>query len=411
MADSDEPKDTSAVEAVQETVNAGAEAPPPAAAAANPILPEEPVPVVTTEPVGDTKDMKASAAVAVAAAAVDEPGAIWEPADPDVLSGRGASVNAHQGNKKFRALCFSRKHLFEGGNHAAKRRVAKDIVSYTMTEFGTRFLKRKQDKGPWYEMNAEQALLKACQVMRDYKRPDRLAQRELLAANGKKHNRATSTPMEEVASIPVPDAPLEENPYGVHDHDILSGRGAFVNGHVGNGRLRELALARKTPFDSGTYTEKRTLATEVVTIIRSLDPPGRFLKKLNPAMVKPPDSLDESGRALFAEGWEELSDEKAIHKACQVMRDIDRADRKDRIERGKIRKLKKEGKGPEGSLLVQESPGSMEMLANITAGAAAQVIEATQVQVVEDAVEEAMDKALEAAAGNLQEEAAKSMEV
>jgi hypothetical protein len=36
-------------------------------------------------------------------------GATWEPAESDVLSGRGASVNAHQGNKKFRALCFARK--------------------------------------------------------------------------------------------------------------------------------------------------------------------------------------------------------------------------------------------------------------------------------------------------------------
>lgn len=34
-----------------------------------------------------------------------EDGAVAEPEEFDVISGRGASVNAHSGNKKFRALC------------------------------------------------------------------------------------------------------------------------------------------------------------------------------------------------------------------------------------------------------------------------------------------------------------------
>jgi hypothetical protein len=334
-----------------------------------------------------------------------------------IFQGRGASVNAHPGNKKFRALCFSRKHLFEAGNHAAKRRIASEIVQAAVTAFGARFLKRKEDKGPWYEMNEEQALLKACQVMRDHKRPDRLAQREMMAAHGKKRNRATSTPMDDVPVVPVPDEPIVENPFGVHDHDILCGRGAFVNGHIGNARLRDLAHARKKPFDSGNYTEKRTLAMEVVTIVRSLDPPGRFLKRVDPTKTsvipatavksaEDKNQSDEPERKLL-DGWEELSDEKAIHKACQVMRDIDRADRKDREERRKMRKLKKEGKlpetpqGTEGDAKVEDqamtqgaASDPMEILAETTVVAS---------QVVEEAVaaaEEAMDKALEAAAEN-----------
>jgi hypothetical protein len=345
---------------------------------------------------------------------VIEPGAIWEPADPDVLSGRGASVNAHPGNKKFRAFCFSRKHLFEAGNHAAKRRIASEIVQAAVTDFGARFLKRKQDKGPWYEMNEEQALLKACQVMRDHKRPDRLAQREMLAAHGKKRNRATSTPMDDVPVVPVPEEPIVENPFGVHDHDILSGRGAFVNGHIGNARLRELAQARKKQFDAGNYTEKRTLAMEVVTIIRSLEPPGRFLRRVDPSTktaatctTKSAENQSDEPNSTLEAGWEELSDEKAIHKACQVMRDIDRSDRKDREERRKFRKLKKEGKvpetpeGTEGDAKAEEQVpqetdldvGSMEMLADTTVGASQQVVEEAVA-----AAEEAMDKALEAAA-------------
>jgi hypothetical protein len=149
--------------------------------------------------------------------------------------------------------------------------------------------------------------------------------------------------------------PIIENPFGVHDHDVLSGRGAFVNGHVGNSRLRTLALERKIQFDSGNYTEKRSLATEIVQIVRALKPPGRFLKKVSAkvaakaaaaAAEKDSTEKDESN-GLLEDGWEELSDEKAIHKACQVMRDIDRPDRKDR----ELRRAKKKQK------LVPGEPG------------------------------------------------------
>jgi hypothetical protein len=140
--------------------------------------------------------------------------------------------------------------------------------------------------------------------------------------------------------------PIIENPFGVHDHDILSGRGAFVNGHIGNSRLRTLALDRKIQFDSGNYTEKRALATEVVQIIRTLDPPGRFLKRVAASAKKPAKEGNDwilPPRGLDGT-WEELNDEKAIHKACQVMRDIDRPDRKDR----ELRRAKKKQKVLDG---------------------------------------------------------------
>lgn len=128
---------------------------------------------------------------------------IWEPAEFDVLSGRGASVNAHGGNKKFRAYCFARKPEFQAGNHAAKRRIATEIVAATTAANG-RFLKRKEDKGPWFEMTNDQAILKACQVMRDYKRPDRVAIREMMAQNGsgrKRQRTIESTPMIDLVRI------------------------------------------------------------------------------------------------------------------------------------------------------------------------------------------------------------------
>lgn len=109
-----------------------------------------------------------------------------------------------------------------------------------------------------------------------------------------------------------------------------------MNGHTGNQFLRQLAVARKPQFDAGTYTDKRAVSSEIVTIIKNLDPPGRFLCKAKPTRAKdgqitylPPESE-----------WVELDLERAIHKACQVMRDIDRQDRKERDERRIARKLR-----------------------------------------------------------------------
>ncbi|VEU43889.1 unnamed protein product [Pseudo-nitzschia multistriata] len=165
-------------------------------------------------------------------------------------------------------------------------------------------------------MTTEQAILKAQQVMRDYKRPDRLELKllqqqaasqhysqgmasPLLEAGGLPHppasllphplkpprtRAAPSTPLEGVVDFlsepnPETDDLFSVNPFGVHAHDVLSGRGAYVNGHVGNARLRALAMERKPQFDAGNYTEKRVLAAEIVAAIKALDPPGRFLKK------------------------------------------------------------------------------------------------------------------------------------
>lgn len=275
----------------------------------------------------------------------EETAGIWEPAEYDVLSGRGAAVNSHTGNKRFRALCFARKMQFEEANQAAKRRIATEVVTTLVTQYGSRFLKRQASesnfKGPWLLMDHEFAVLKACQVMRDRHRPDRIIQRQLLGKTKKpsRQPRATATPLDEEEPLPTSGS-LNENPYGVNDHDVLSGRGALVNAHVGNLSLRMLAADRKEAFDKGNYTEKRTLATEIVTIIKGRG--GRFLKR---------------GR----EGaWEELSDDNAIQKACQVMRDFKRPDRRERDERSQMRKARQlETRRHQTEQLVAAAAGGM----------------------------------------------------
>lgn len=103
------------------------------------------------------------------------------------------------GNRRFRDLCFKRKPEFDAASHAAKRRIANEIVVATK-ETGGRFLKRKVDKGPWFEMDDEKALLKACQVMRDYQRPDRIALRQA-SGNGRKRQRLGELSTEPAAPV------------------------------------------------------------------------------------------------------------------------------------------------------------------------------------------------------------------
>lgn len=177
------------------------------------------------------------------------------PTDHDVLCGRGYGTNAQMGNKRFRALCYARKREFDAGNHAAKRRIGAEIVATTVQHWGGRFLTRSSHTDGtlapmWVELDADAAQKKAQQVMRDCQRPDRV---ERDGPGRNKRNRSTATPelaelllMDDGATsglLPVPVAaaaaplqPILDVPDGVHAHDVLLGRGAFVNGHIGNER-------------------------------------------------------------------------------------------------------------------------------------------------------------------------------
>ena len=189
-----------------------------------------------------------------------------------------------------------------------------------------------------------------------------------------------------------------------------------MNGHSGNQRLRTLALERKTAFDAGNYTEKRSLAAEIVQIIKALDPPGRFLKRAAKKTAPDADADEEAKdeEPVKKEGvdgwtapdkaeisdWEELGDEKSIHKACQVMRDIDRPDRKDREER-RAKKKQKVLEGKSGKVSVATDSKDVEKKED-TGDEKAAVEEAVA------ATEEALDKALDAAGNQTKEEVAQA---
>ena len=105
-------------------------------------------------------------------------------------------------------------------------------------------------------------------------------------------------------------------------NDVILGRGSFLNDHPGNRRFRALALERKFRFDAGTPSDKRSISEELVQMIKRLVPHGRFLKRASHAL-QAPILLDEGRYRLPPRGldgpWEEISEEKAVAKACQVI--------------------------------------------------------------------------------------------
>jgi len=105
----------------------------------------------------------------------------------------------------------------------------------------------------------------------------------------------------------------------VHDHDVLSGRGVNIAHHSGNQRFRTLITTYHDESYCTSYSasEKRAVATEIITHIQALDPPGRFLKRLGKSQVS---------RGLHGP-WQQLLDKEACKKTCQALRDCNRADR------------------------------------------------------------------------------------
>jgi hypothetical protein len=94
-----------------------------------------------------------------------------------------------------------------------------------------------------------------------------------------------------------------ESTFFPHENDILLGRGGNNNKHVGNEQLRVMALGRVQSYMNATKTLKTRMVNELVASVRSLDPPGRFLRQ------------DSTGQ------WFDAGNKFAKEKASQVFRD------------------------------------------------------------------------------------------
>jgi len=90
-----------------------------------------------------------------------------------------------------------------------------------------------------------------------------------------------------------------------HDNDVLCGRGGSINSHPGNERFRQLVEKRKRVYLTARFKrEKRLIASSILSEIRVLKPPGRFLAK---------DT--KTGN------WYDIGDEKARDKTSQALRE------------------------------------------------------------------------------------------
>ena len=89
-------------------------------------------------------------------------------------------------------------------------------------------------------------------------------------------------------------------------NDVLSGRGGRINAHPGNVQFRDLVKQYRGIYLSPETKklDKVKVATQLVDIVRNMDPPGRFLKE------------DENG-------WVEIGDARARKNAGQAMREKD----------------------------------------------------------------------------------------
>lgn len=87
-------------------------------------------------------------------------------------------------------------------------------------------------------------------------------------------------------------------------NDVLSGRGNFVNHHSGNENFRLLVKSHKNAYVACPKNQKAIYSKLIYDEIRSMNPPGRFLKQ------DPNTKL-----------WSDIGEKKALDKTRQALRE------------------------------------------------------------------------------------------
>lgn len=113
-----------------------------------------------------------------------------------------------------------------------------------------------------------------------------------------------------------------------HEHDVVSGRGNYSTFHAGNLRFRSIISKIKVDYMGSSYIRKKDYARLVVKQIKSLDPPGRFLKR------------DET--SATTRSWYELDEKQALAKTRQALRE--RASNTSSVENSSTTEKKKVAK-------------------------------------------------------------------
>ena len=89
-----------------------------------------------------------------------------------------------------------------------------------------------------------------------------------------------------------------------HPHDVLSGRGNFVNYHDGNEYFRKLVRKHKLEYVNCPKQQKGKFSKLIVDEIKARNPPGRFLKQSKDSKL-----------------WYDIGEKKALDKTRQALRE------------------------------------------------------------------------------------------
>eukprot|EP00980_Cylindrotheca_fusiformis_P012714 scaffold3108_cov152-Cylindrotheca_fusiformis.AAC.5 len=89
-----------------------------------------------------------------------------------------------------------------------------------------------------------------------------------------------------------------------HEHDVLSGRGNFVNYHAGNEHFRALVRKYKVDYVKCPKPQKGKFSKMIVEEIKNRNPPGRFLKQDHTTKM-----------------WYDIGEKKAMDKTRQALRE------------------------------------------------------------------------------------------
>ena len=87
-------------------------------------------------------------------------------------------------------------------------------------------------------------------------------------------------------------------------NDVLCGRGALINNFIGNFRWRELIREKKHEYVTLHKLQRHLLSANIVATVRSLDPPGRFLR-----------------RNIATGVWNDIGNQRANEKTAQALRE------------------------------------------------------------------------------------------
>ena len=93
-------------------------------------------------------------------------------------------------------------------------------------------------------------------------------------------------------------------------NDVLAGKGHRTFKHPGNLTYRTIIKSLKPEYDAAPKSLKGVYGNQIVNLIHSLSPPGRFLKK---------DKVSGS--------WIEVDNEEAVKRARQALRDSKKLNR------------------------------------------------------------------------------------